>query len=80
VILLLILNEHTGETGSRITKGYMTLVTEKLPNIHYRNQGHNGWTSGEIAEEFDSLMLKSRMFIQFFLAPTTGGVDGLSAQ
>jgi lysophospholipase L1-like esterase len=49
------LNEHTNETGNRITKGYMTRVTEKLPYIHYINQGHNGWTSGGIAHEFDKL-------------------------
>ncbi|MGI8635501.1 MAG: SGNH/GDSL hydrolase family protein, partial [Segetibacter sp.] len=39
------LNEHLNETGNRITRGYMTRVVEKLPNIHYVNQGHNGWTS-----------------------------------
>jgi lysophospholipase L1-like esterase len=49
------LNEHADETSNRITKGYMTRVVEKLPNIHYVNQGHNGWTSGEIAKEFDNL-------------------------
>ncbi len=27
------LNEHQNETGNRITKGYMSLVVEKLPNI-----------------------------------------------
>lgn len=37
------LNEYTND--NRITKGYMTLVVEKLPNISYINQGHNGWTS-----------------------------------
>ena len=47
------LNEHTVETGNRITKGYMTRVTEKLPNIHYSNQGHNGWTSGNIANSIE---------------------------
>jgi lysophospholipase L1-like esterase len=49
------LNEHAAETENRVTKGYMTMVVEKLPNIKYINQGHNGWTSGEIAEQFDSL-------------------------
>jgi len=49
------LNEHADETGNRITKGYMTRVAEKLPNIHYINQGHNGWTSGGIAEAIDKL-------------------------
>jgi len=61
------LNEHADETGSRITKGYMTLVTEKLPNIHYRNQGHNGWTSGEIAKEFDSLNVEKSDVYSVFL-------------
>lgn len=51
------LNEHINETGNRITKGYMTRVTEKLPYIHYINQGHNGWTSGNIAQSIDKLEL-----------------------
>jgi hypothetical protein len=45
------LNEHPDETANRITKGYMTLVTEKLPYIHYINPGHNGWTSGGMADK-----------------------------
>lgn len=49
------LNEHTDETGYRVTKGYMSRVAEKLPSIRYVNQGHNGWTSGGIAENFDKL-------------------------
>jgi lysophospholipase L1-like esterase len=49
------LNEHPGETGNRVTKGYMTRVAEKLPYVRYINQGHNGWTSGGIAENFDKL-------------------------
>jgi len=36
------LNDHPNETGNRISKGYMTMVTESLPNIHFINQGHNG--------------------------------------
>src|SRR5438270_6047725 len=51
------LNEHTDETGNRITKGYMTRVAEKFPNIHYINQGHNGWTSGDIANDIENLGL-----------------------
>jgi lysophospholipase L1-like esterase len=51
------LNEHPNETGNRITKGYMTRVTEKLPHIHYINQGHNGWTSGRIADSIERLGL-----------------------
>jgi lysophospholipase L1-like esterase len=36
----------------------MTLVTEKLPNIHYFNHGYNGWTSGGIADAIEDLKLQ----------------------
>jgi lysophospholipase L1-like esterase len=49
------LNDHTNETGNRVTKGYMTRVVEKLPGIAFINQGHNGWTSGGIAAAIESL-------------------------
>src|SRR5881227_2406447 len=49
------LNDHQNETGNRITKGYMTRVTEELPNIHFINQGHNGWTAVRIAENLEKL-------------------------
>ncbi len=49
------LNDHQNETGNRVTKGYMTMVSEKLPSIKYINQGHNGWTSGGIAKEIETL-------------------------
>ena len=49
------LNEHTNETGNRVTKGYMTRVVEQLPAVSYINQGHNGWTSGGIAKEIETL-------------------------
>lgn len=49
------LNDHTNETGNRVTKGYMTRVVEELPNVHYINQGHNGWTSEGIAKEIENL-------------------------
>jgi lysophospholipase L1-like esterase len=61
------LNEHTNETGNRTTKGYMTLVTEKLPNIHYINQGHNGWTSGGIANDIEKLGLTKTDVYSVFL-------------
>jgi lysophospholipase L1-like esterase len=51
------LNDHQKETGNRITKGYMTRVVEKLPHIEYLNQGHNGWTSGGIADKIETLNL-----------------------
>lgn len=49
------LNEHADETGNRVSKGYLTRVTEKLPAVHYINQGHNGWTSGGIAAGIEKL-------------------------
>ena len=61
------LNEHVDETGNRITKGYMTMVVEKLPHIRYKNQGHNGWTSGGIAKEFDSLGVEKSDVYSIFL-------------
>jgi lysophospholipase L1-like esterase len=61
------LNEHQDETANRITKGYMTRATEKIRNIHYINQGHNGWTSGGIAKEIDSLGLTKTDVYSVFL-------------
>jgi lysophospholipase L1-like esterase len=61
------LNDHSDETGQRMTKGYLTFVTEKLPNLHYSNQGHNGWTSGDIAREIDHLGLVKADLYSVFL-------------
>lgn len=61
------LNEHTDETGNRITKGYMTRVVEALPNISYTNQGHNGWTSGGIADKIDELGIEKADVYSIFL-------------
>src|SRR3954466_5100455 len=61
------LNEHKDETGNRITKGYMTRVCEKLPYFHYSNQGHNGWTSGGIAGNFEKLAVPSADVYSIFL-------------
>lgn len=61
------LNEHRDETDNRITKGYMTRVVEKLPNIHYTNQGHNGWTSGGIADAIEKLGLEKADVYSIFL-------------
>src|SRR5882757_8856844 len=49
------LNDHTDETGNRLTKGYLTQVTQRLPYIHYTNQGHNGWTSAKIAKAIEKM-------------------------
>ncbi len=51
------LNEHLDETGNRVKKGYLSRVVEQLPNIRYINQGHNGWTSGGIANSIEKLGL-----------------------
>ena len=61
------LNEHPDETGNRITKGYMTRVTEKLADVHYFNQGHNGWTSGGIAKEIENLGIQKADIYSIFL-------------
>ena len=61
------LNEHTNETGDRITKGYMTRVVEKLSYINYINQGHNGWTSGAIAENLEKIAIPYADVYSLFL-------------
>jgi lysophospholipase L1-like esterase len=61
------LNEHKEETGDRIKKGYMTRVVEKLPNITYTNQGHNGWTSEKIAANLEKLGLEKADVYSIFL-------------
>src|SRR5580704_3800493 len=49
------LNDHPDETRNRLTKGYLTDVTERLPYLHYLNQGRNGWTIQRFAARIDSL-------------------------
>ncbi|WP_432713416.1 SGNH/GDSL hydrolase family protein [Pedobacter sp.] len=61
------LNDHTNETGNRVTKGYLTRVSEKLPNVRYINQGHNGWKSKDIAEQIDKLGLVKADVYSVFL-------------
>ena len=61
------LNNHQDETKNRITKGYMTRVTERLPNIKYINQGHNGWTAVGIAKEIDNLGITKTDIYTVFL-------------
>ena len=61
------LNNHANETGNRITKGYMTMVTEQLTNIHFINKGYNGWTSGGIASSIDKLDLTKADIYSVFL-------------
>lgn len=61
------LNDHLDETGHRVTRGYMTRVVEKLPHIHYINQGHNGWTAGRIADSIEKLGLTKADVYSIFL-------------
>lgn len=60
------LNDHLDETGNRITQGYMTRVVEKLPCIHFTNQGHNGWTAVRIAGSIEKLgLIKADIYTVF---------------
>ncbi|QMU27774.1 SGNH/GDSL hydrolase family protein [Adhaeribacter radiodurans] len=61
------LNDHPDETGNRITKGYLTGVTEKLPELEYVNKGYNGWTAVRIAEEIEKLGLAKADVYSVFL-------------
>jgi len=61
------LNDHQNETGNRVTKGYLTRVTEKLPEIKYINQGHNGWTAVKMAQEIQNLGLVKADVYSVFL-------------
>ena len=60
------LNDHHDETGNRLTKGYLTIISEKFPNVHYVNQGHNGWTSIRIAEQIETIgLVKADVYTVF---------------
>ena len=61
------LNDHTNETGGRVTKGYLSRVTEKLSYIQYVNQGHNGWTSRRIADSIEKLGIPRADVYSIFL-------------
>jgi lysophospholipase L1-like esterase len=61
------LNDHRNETGGRITKGYVTRVTDQLPDVHYINQGHNGWSAVAIAQHIDQLGLQKSAVYTVFL-------------
>jgi lysophospholipase L1-like esterase len=61
------LNDHQDETGNRVTKGYMTLISEKYPRVTFTNQGHNGWTSINIADKIEELGLAKADVYTVFL-------------
>jgi len=51
------LNDHLDETKNRLTRGYLTDLTDRLPYIHYINQGRNGWTTTNFARSIDQLAI-----------------------
>ena len=61
------LNDHQDETGNRISKGYLTLISEKFPHIQYVNKGYNGWTSINIADKIETLELPKAEVYTVFL-------------
>lgn len=61
------LNDHTNETGNRITSGYLSRVVKQMPGIKYINQGHNGWTTVGIAKEIENLGLTKTDVYSVFL-------------
>lgn len=61
------LNDHPEQTGHRITKGYLTLITEKYPAIRYINKGYNGWTAVRIAQQIETLGLEKSDVYTLFL-------------
>lgn len=67
------LNDHLDETGNRVTKGYMTLITEQLPNVEYINHGYNGWTAVGIASKINELGLPKAHIYSIFLGTNDWG-------
>ena len=61
------LNDHLDETGNRVKKGYMTRVCEKIPDLQYNNQGHNGWTAQRIAQKIETLKIEKADVYSVFL-------------
>jgi lysophospholipase L1-like esterase len=61
------LNEHPEETDNRITEGYMTMVRDKLPYIHYTNHGHSGWTTATMANAIQTLHIEKADIYTIFL-------------
>ncbi|WP_243732488.1 SGNH/GDSL hydrolase family protein [Pedobacter metabolipauper] len=60
------LNDHPDETGNRTSKGYLTMVQEAVADLHYINQGHNGWTTSGIAKEIEKLgIVKADIYTVF---------------
>ncbi|WP_029905081.1 SGNH/GDSL hydrolase family protein [Prevotella sp. 10(H)] len=69
------LNDHLDETGHRVKKGYLTRVTESLPNLQYINKGYNGWTSGRIANQITELDIPEADIYTIFLGTNDWWVE-----
>lgn len=54
-------------TQHRITKGYMSLVKEKLPYVDYANHGHSGWTTRQMVQNWDKLGVEKADVYTIFL-------------
>ena len=61
------LNDHADETGNRISRGYMSLVSERHPDITFVNKGFNGWTSGGVAGKIETLGIEKADIYSVFL-------------
>lgn len=61
------LNDHPEETGNRVSKGYLSRVTEVLGSFYYVNKGYNGWTAAAIASRFNTLEIPKADVYTVFL-------------
>jgi len=46
------------QSNDRITEGYESRVVDKLPNIHFTNHGHSGWTTKSMAAAIEKEKLE----------------------
>src|SRR5690606_337516 len=61
------LNDHSDETGDSISKGYMTLISEKYPRVQHFNLWHNGWTVLNIAHNITTFRIQRADVYTVFL-------------
>jgi lysophospholipase L1-like esterase len=61
------LNDHLNESNDRVTKGWITRVKEQVPGLTYINQGHNYWTTVEIAAKIEKFDLQPSDVYTIFL-------------
>ncbi|MGR3809386.1 SGNH/GDSL hydrolase family protein [Jiulongibacter sp. NS-SX5] len=61
------LNDHTDETGNRVTKGYLSRTIEIHPEYQYQNHGYNGWTAQRVASKINDLGIGKADLYTIFL-------------